>query len=83
LPTSLAIALVATGSSPRFGSGTDSSKFSIFFFCFRTVFRSFSYGVHEIGLGRVDDGDDIEGQRSEESGVLTDNLSIEEGAGRL
>jgi hypothetical protein len=47
------------------------------------VFRSFSYGVHEIGLGRVDNGeDDVNGQRSEESGVLTGNLAVEGGAGR-
>ncbi|XP_062147881.1 uncharacterized protein LOC133856858 [Alnus glutinosa] len=47
------------------------------------VFRSFSYGVHEIGLGRVDNReDDVNGQRSEESGVLIDNLAVEGGAGR-
>jgi hypothetical protein len=41
--------------------------------------------VHEIGLGRVDDGEDgVDNQRSEESGVLmTNNLAVEGGTGRL
>jgi len=40
--------------------------------------------VHEIGLGRVDDGEDgVNGQRSKESGVLTNNLAVEGGADRL
>jgi hypothetical protein len=48
-PTSLAITLDATGSSPRLG----------------------------------DREDDVDGQQSEESGVLTDNLAVKGGASRL
>jgi len=67
LSTSLATTLAATRSSPRLGSGTNSSKFSIFFVSSR--------------LGDGKDG--VDGQRSEESGVLTNNLAVEGGADRL